>query len=443
MKKSLQIILTIVVIVCQTANAQVASNPPYTLEKTVIASGGQHSTGGQFSLEGTIGQPIAGNVISGGQFAVTSGFWSFSATPPVPVGIEADVASRPNGGGTVNSGDVTQVQRFAVGLDKPFQSNEFQRADSAPRMAQDGVTPQLGNGSINSGDITQAQRYAVGLDKINGAIPAAGGPAIQGDTNSAASYEAEKEADDSVFSSDSAEAVQATYEVRAVRESLSSTTLTVAVRLDTAAGATQAASVGGTLLFDPAKLSAPGNIRLAGGAPAGTSFFANTTDAASGKIGFTINAPVNQTFAGGQQKLLLIDFTVIGTGSTQLRFDNSQAQKFVGDTQGNELPNAEFPPTEIALSPTSALVTVSGKVVLAADAFSPQNRMAAQARVWFTDNQGRMRSVQTNRQGYFRFEGVEAGYTYIFEAEAKGKWFAPQAVTVNETIDNLLFSAEN
>jgi hypothetical protein len=40
-------------------------------------------------------------------------------------------------------------------------------------LAADNTTLALGNGSINGGDVTQAQRYAVNLD---GGTTAAGGP---------------------------------------------------------------------------------------------------------------------------------------------------------------------------------------------------------------------------------------------------------------------------
>lgn len=365
---------------------------------------------------------------------------------PTDSGIECDVAPRFDGNGSVNPGDITQIQRFAVGLDQPYQSNEFQRADCAPRLAQDGTTLLLGNGSINTGDITQAQRYAVGLD---GTPSAAGGPTSAGGSKSALFYKIKRAGSDfplnrnSIFSSESEASMQAVYELRAVRESLSATTLTVAVRLDTVtSAATLTASVGGTLRFDQTQLSNPTNIRLGSGTPGGISFFANTSDVANGRLGFTINAPVNQTFPTGEQKLLLIDFTLIGTGATVLSFDSSQAQRFIGDVQGNELSNYEFAPTEISLSPASAGVTVSGRVLEGkSNMFSRQNRGVVRAQVSFIDITGARRTTLTNRFGYYRFDRVEAGATYVFEVTAKGRQFAPQIRTVHESIDNLNFSA--
>lgn len=50
------------------------------------------------------------------------------------------------------------MRRFATGLDVPsIDPNEFQRADAAPRAT-------FGDGLISSGDVTQVRRYATGLD---------------------------------------------------------------------------------------------------------------------------------------------------------------------------------------------------------------------------------------------------------------------------------------
>lgn len=55
----------------------------FTITQSVIATGGgQQSAGGTFSLDGTIGQSIAGNAASGSPFSLTSGFWNFDALAP-------------------------------------------------------------------------------------------------------------------------------------------------------------------------------------------------------------------------------------------------------------------------------------------------------------------------------------------------------------------------
>ena len=65
----------------------------FAITESVIASGGnQQTAGGTFSLDGTIGQAVAGNALSGAPFAVTSGFWNF--TPSAPTAATAFVGGR-------------------------------------------------------------------------------------------------------------------------------------------------------------------------------------------------------------------------------------------------------------------------------------------------------------------------------------------------------------
>jgi hypothetical protein len=75
-----QILLASLVFI-QTASAQVASNPPYAIEQSVIANGGGSSSslsGSVFKVEGAIGQSIAAQA-SNSPFTITSGFWTAPA----------------------------------------------------------------------------------------------------------------------------------------------------------------------------------------------------------------------------------------------------------------------------------------------------------------------------------------------------------------------------
>jgi hypothetical protein len=48
----------------------------YSIDWYKIAGGGGTSSGGTYSVNGTIGQPEASGAMSGGNFSVTGGFWS-------------------------------------------------------------------------------------------------------------------------------------------------------------------------------------------------------------------------------------------------------------------------------------------------------------------------------------------------------------------------------
>jgi len=58
----------------------------YSIDWSTIGGGGGTSTGGIYSVSGTIGQPGAGAAMSGGNYSVTGGFWSLYAvqTPGAP-----------------------------------------------------------------------------------------------------------------------------------------------------------------------------------------------------------------------------------------------------------------------------------------------------------------------------------------------------------------------
>jgi hypothetical protein len=57
------------------------ANTQYTIEKAVIAGGGGTSTGGTYSLSGTIGQAVAGGPATGSPYSVQSGFWNSDLAP--------------------------------------------------------------------------------------------------------------------------------------------------------------------------------------------------------------------------------------------------------------------------------------------------------------------------------------------------------------------------
>ena len=87
-----------------------------------------------------------------------------------------------------------------------------------------------------------------------------------------------------------------------------------------------------------------------------------------------------------------------------------------------------------SLAPTAASVNVSGRVSLA------NGRGISRASVQFFDSEGSIRTAMTNHFGYFNFENVDVGQTYVFEVFAKSYLFAPQVITVQDNISGLNFS---
>ena len=83
----------VVLVAALTLTVETQTGVPYVVQKSVIANGGsQASTGGQFSVDGTAGQSIAGQQVSQGRYGGVAGFW----TPPnqLPTAATISIAGR-------------------------------------------------------------------------------------------------------------------------------------------------------------------------------------------------------------------------------------------------------------------------------------------------------------------------------------------------------------
>jgi hypothetical protein len=67
--------------------ASVSVAQPYSVDWYKVSGGGGTSTGGVYSVTGTIGQHDAAGPMTGGAYSVTGGFWALYAvqTPGAPV----------------------------------------------------------------------------------------------------------------------------------------------------------------------------------------------------------------------------------------------------------------------------------------------------------------------------------------------------------------------
>ncbi len=110
--------------------ATLAPGQDYQIDWHTIDGGGGFSAGGDFELEGTIGQPDAG-VMTGGDFELTGGFWpGASVSEPQPESCEGDA----NGDGAVDPLDSGYVlARFGcpVGTGDPSCDAAAQNGDGA------------------------------------------------------------------------------------------------------------------------------------------------------------------------------------------------------------------------------------------------------------------------------------------------------------------------
>lgn len=87
------------------------------------------------------------------------------------------------------------------------------------------------------------------------------------------------------------------------------------------------------------------------------------------------------------------------------------------------------------LAPVAANVAVGGQILVGKTGLS-------RARVTLTDGSGATRTVWTGSFGYYRFDNVMVGETYVISVNHKRYTFTPQVVSVMEDLTELNFMAE-
>ncbi len=333
-------------------------------------------------------------------------------------GFESDVAPRPNGSGTgiITVADYTQTGRFAAALDTAdsVTTNEFQRADAAPRGTK-------GDGLITVTDYTQAGRYAAGLD----AVQTAGGPTVANLFEYATKFEKKQD----VMKEQLLPRI-----LRVVSQQASRGQQVVVPFVIDAEGDEN--GFGFTVSYDPAVLSNP-SVQLGTDLPNGT-FFANTFTV--GKVGVIAAAPIGQAVPAGSRQIVTIRFDIApnapGGATPLLMVGHPPVVNEVSSVNADVLPTTFTGGFVNILIPTASNATVGGSVT---DAYgNPIPRV----RVLLTDTNGASRSAVTNNFGMFVIEDVPTGQTYVLNAAAKGFTFTPQVVDVTQNVSGLSLIGE-
>lgn len=405
----------------------------FAVTQSVIAGGGSNSAGGTFSLDATIGQAVAGDTSTGGTSILASGFWTVN--PFAGQGFEADVAPRATGDGVVLSNDVIQVQRFQIGLDQPFQSNEQQRADAAPFSSR-------GDEVVQSNDVVQAQRYQIGLE----APQTAAGPAARAslDESQPPPPAANKMITAGNIPVESSETrpdntAAAPNAPRLVHVQSTGGIIGQPVQVNILVDAMgDESAYGFTLNFNSAILTNPTTAI----GDAGGSRLCNTNVAGRitcSIINFPNNNPSSSTdqigeiLPGNNQVLLRITFTVAPTapgGVTPLTLSNANTSDDAASNLSISSQNGG-----VGLGQTAATVSVVGRVTDTA------GNAVSKAVVTMASGTGESKTALTNPFGFYVFTEVQAGEAYLFSVSHKRFAFSPRVVSVDDEITDLNFTA--
>jgi hypothetical protein len=88
-------------------------------------------------------------------------------------------------------------------------------------------------------------------------------------------------------------------------------------------------------------------------------------------------------------------------------------------------------------APTAASVSIGGSVL------TLDGRGLRNAQVFLTDSNGRVRTAATSTFGYYRFDAVGVGQTYVLNVESEKYRFQPQVLIVNEELTELNLTVED
>lgn len=208
------------------------------------------------------------------------------------------------------------------------------------------------------------------------------------------------------------------------------------------------------------------DIRLDSGTitSAGGNLIGDNTDAGTATFGTTGTPNANNDYVGTgggviNPMLAALDYASTGTTRVHLPMTGSLAidrgvdanainpfnnQPLVTDQRGvQRIFNGGANPLLLRVdigavefnTPTAALVSVGGRVSAA------DGRGVSNCFVYLTDSNGNIRTARTSTFGYYRFDDIESGETYVISVISKRFSFAPQVVQVNDNIADLDFIA--
>lgn len=165
----------------------------------------------------------------------------------------------------------------------------------------------------------------------------------------------------------------------------------------------------------------------------------NAGDFALTTTGNVNGATISNVSGSGSSRTVTIN-RGIGAGTIRLDVIDDDT---ITDADNNLLGgagtgNGNFTEGEIItlLAPTAASANITGRIV------DSSGRGISGMSIFMTDANGNTRTARSNPFGFYRFEEVLVGATYILNSQHKRFYFTPQALTVMEDLTELNFVAQ-
>ncbi|MEQ1606979.1 MAG: carboxypeptidase-like regulatory domain-containing protein, partial [Pyrinomonadaceae bacterium] len=137
----------------------------------------------------------------------------------------------------------------------------------------------------------------------------------------------------------------------------------------------------------------------------------------------------------GTRQILTVTFTVAAGATAQtvpVTFSGTPTAQSVSSAQGALLATT-YETGTVIIGATAAGVTVSGRVINA------NGQGVRGATVAITDSAGDRRSVTTGSFGFYSFEDVEAGQSYVIGVTSKRYRFGSRVVNVTDSLSDVDF----
>ncbi len=331
---------------------------------------------------------------------------------------EGDIAPRATGDGSVDVRDFILLTRIINNQEaQPASGGEWQRASIAPRST-------LGSNILQSADVTQMLRYIVRTNPLT----LVGGP-----TASSAPVSQNKITLSSDISTESASKTEspdnlttATVSAPVINYTGGAVQVPISLTSDGTATAAQF-----TINYDNTKLF----LNSVSNGDANNLYSVNST--VSGKVNVVAFRNGFGNFPIGTTALLRLNFSVIqgATGHAIIDFTDAPTQRLATDANANTITLNSSQGRVLITGPTAAGVSVGGRVI------SPTGIAVNRARILVTMPNGEVRTAITNAFGYYQFDEIEVGETYVFTVEHKQYTFNPQVLNITDAVENLDFTA--
>ncbi|MEJ7848830.1 MAG: dockerin type I domain-containing protein [Pyrinomonadaceae bacterium] len=358
------------------------------------------------------------------------------------------IAADTDGSGTVNSLDATRIQQRAVGIQTQNTIGQWKfvpgsRQYNALGSNQTGQNYQavlVGEVSGNWATAASFTENSLNVEDENEVLPETDNQTAERFTDNLFGGITEhlSPSTDSLSYKSSAElgnpVIQVSLPTNATRSSGSTVTIPITIGVIPAGSPIE--SFDFSVFYNPAVLQ-----------PAATA--GSNTGTLSANCLVLPNSPVSgrvvvsgacaQAVTTGSGVLYNLTFNVIGSANqaSSLSFtnpaNNTNTFQFNNGTPTVTTTNGQF----TVLTPTAAEVSIGGRFITAA------GRGIRNVRITLTDSSGATRTAISTTFGYYRFDNVRAGETYIITATGKQYEFSPptQVINVNEDTVDISFTA--